>query len=318
MSRTGIIVAQMGGPGGQEEVEPFIRAIFEDPDLVPIPGGPAVSKAFGWAVAKARGPFARRNYRLIGGGSPILDITNAQAELLRAELAQRGHDVPVAVAMRYTQPDTEAAVHAMLMAGVDRIVMLPLYPQYSFVTTGSSEAELRRVVGRVAPGVDIEVIRTWHDHPGYVEFQAKLIREALDDTPVGTPIVFSAHGLPVRVVERGDPYPMETQATVDAVIAWLPDGIETRLGYQSRTRPIKWIGPGTEEVLADLASEGHTSALMVPLSFVSDHIETLYEVDMLFRDKAADVGITDYRRTGMMNDRPEVGPMLADIVEVVL
>jgi len=318
MTTTGIAVAQMGGPGSQAEVEPFIRAIFEDPDLVPIPGGPGVSKAFGWAVAKARGPLARRNYRLIGGSSPILGITNAQARLLRNELARRGRDVPVAVAMRYTQPDTEDAVHRLLMAGAERIVMLPLYPQYSFATTGSSEAELRRVVDRIAPGMDIDVVRTWHDHSGYVKLQADLIREALDDTPAGTPIVFSAHGLPVRVVERGDPYPMEIRATVDAVTALLPDGTETRLGYQSRTKPVKWIGPGTEEMLADLAAEGHTSVLMVPLSFVSDHIETLYEVDMLFRDKAADVGIADYRRTEMMNHRPEVGPMLADIMEVVL
>ena len=318
MSRTGIIVAQMGGPGSQEEVEPFIRAIFEDPDLVPIPGGPAVSKAFGWMVAKARGPFARRNYRLIGGGSPIREITDAQARLLESELSRRGRDVPVEVAMRYTQPDTEEAVHRLLLAGVERIVMLPLYPQYSFATTGSSEAELRRVVERIAPGTEISVIRTWHDHPGYVSLQARLILEALDDAPDGVPILFSAHGLPVRVVDQGDPYPMETRATADAVTRLLPDGVETRIGYQSRTRPIKWIGPGTEEVLADFAAEGHTGVLMVPLSFVSDHIETLYEVDMLFRDRAGKVGIVDYRRTEVMNDRPEVGPMLADVVEVAL
>jgi len=317
MSKTGIVVAQMGGPGSQEEVEPFIRAIFEDPDLVPIPGGPAVSKAFGWAVAKARGPFSRRNYRLIGGGSPILDITNAQAGLLRDELEVRGHDIPVTVAMRYTQPDTEAAVHRLVMAGVDRIVMLPLYPQYSFATTGSSEAELRRVVGRIAPGMEISVIRTWHDHPAYVALQATLISEALVGAPDGVPIVFSAHGLPVRVVAKGDPYPMETRATIDAIAPLLGD-VDTRLGYQSRTKPVKWIGPGTEDVLADLAAEGHTSVLMVPLSFVSDHIETLYEIDMLFKDKAVGFGITGYRRTAMMNDRPEVGPMLADIVEVAL
>ena len=317
MSKTGIVVAQMGGPGSQEEVEPFIRAIFEDPDLVPIPGGPGVSKAFGWAVAKVRGPFARCNYRRIGGGSPILAITNAQADLLRDELAVRGYDTPVAVAMRYTQPDTEAAVHHLLMAGVDRIVLLPLYPQYSFATTGSSEAELRRVVDRIAPGTDVVAIRTWHDHPAYLALQATLITEALESAPDDVPIVFSAHGLPVSVVAKGDPYPSETRATVDMLSRML-GAADTRLGFQSRTKPVKWIGPGTEDVLADLAAEGHTAVMMVPLSFVSDHIETLYEIDMLFRDKAAELGITNYRRSAVMNNRPEVGPMLADIVEVAL
>jgi ferrochelatase len=317
MSKTGIIVAQMGGPGSQDEVEPFIRAIFEDPDLVPIPGGPGVSKAFGWAVAKIRGPFSRRNYRRIGGGSPILSITDTQAGALREELAVRGYDAPVAVAMRYTQPDTEEAVHRLLMAGVDRIVLLPLYPQYSFATTGSSEAELRRVVDRIAPDTEITVIRTWHDHPAYLALQATLITEALDEAPDGTPIVYSAHGLPVRVVDRGDPYPDETRATIDALSALVGNG-DARLGYQSRTKPVRWIGPGTEDVLAELAAAGHTDVVMVPLSFVSDHIETLYEIDLLFRDKAAELGITGYRRTAMMNDRPEVGPMLADVVEVAL
>jgi ferrochelatase len=317
MPEIGIIVAQMGGPATQEAVEPFIRSIFEDPDLVPLPGGPAVSKAFGWAVAKARGPFARRNYRLIGGGSPILDITEAQAQALRDELAVRGHDVPVAVAMRYTEPDTADAVHRLLMAGVDRIVLLPLYPQYSFATTGSSEAELRRTVDRIAPGTDVAVIRTWHDHPAYLALQATLVTEALDGAPDGTPVLFSAHGLPVRVVDRGDPYPDETRRTVDTLTAMLGD-VDTHLGYQSRTKPVKWIGPGTEDVLADLAESGHTGVVMVPLSFVSDHIETLYEIDILFRDKASELGITDYRRSAVMNDRPEVGPMLADIVEVAL
>lgn len=319
MSKTGIILAQLGGPRDQKEVEPFVRAIFADPDLVPIPGGPAVSKAFGWLVAKARGPFVRRNYRLIGGGSPIMEITLAQARMLQATLNERGHDAEVAVAMRYTRPDTYDAVRSLVRANVDRIILLPLYPQYSRATTGSSENELRRVLEELDVAVPLDVVRTWYDHPSYLDFQAQLVTEMLESRPRderdGAAVLFSAHGLPRSVVAKGDPYPEETAATVQAVVDRIPYSIDARLGYQSRTKPVKWIGPGTEHVLADFAGDGFDTVGMVAVSFVTDHIETLYEVDMLFRDAAEEVGIRTYYRSEMMNDRPEVGPMLADVLE---
>jgi ferrochelatase len=319
MPKTGIILAQLGGPRDQREVEPFVRAIFADPDLVPIPGGPVVGKFFGWLVAKARGPFARRNYRLIGGGSPILEITLAQGRILKETLRARGHDAHVSVAMRYTRPDTYDAVRDLVRAKVDRLILLPLYPQYSTATTGSSENELRRVLEELDGSIPLEVVRTWYDHPSYLDLQAKLVTEMLDTRPEaqrrGAAVLFSAHGLPERVVAKGDPYPEETAATVRAVVDRIPYEIDARIGYQSRTKPVKWIGPGTEHVLAEFASDGFDTVGMVAVSFVSDHIETLYEVDMLFRDKAEEVGIRNYYRSEMMNDRPEVGPMLADVLE---
>ena len=319
MSKIGIILAQLGGPRDQREVEPFVRAIFADPDLVPLPGGPLASKVFGWAVAKARGPFVRKNYRLIGGGSPILEITLAQGRMLEETLRQRGHDAHVSVAMRYTRPDTYDAVRELIRAGVERIILLPLYPQYSAATTGSSENELRRVLEELEVAVPLEVVRTWYDHPSYLDFQAKLVTEMLETRPAeqrhGAAVLFSAHGLPESVVAKGDPYPEETAATVKAVIERIPYEIDARLGYQSRTKPVKWIGPGTEHVLADFAGDGFDTVGMVAVSFVTDHIETLYEVDMLFRDQAEKVGIHNYYRSEMMNDRPEVGPMLADVLE---
>lgn len=319
MSKTGIILAQLGGPRDQHEVEPFVRAIFADPDLVPLPGGPVVSKVFGWVVAKARGPFVRKNYRLIGGGSPILEITLAQGRSLESTLRERGHDAHVAVAMRYTRPDTHDAVRELVRSNVDRIVLLPLYPQYSTATTGSSENELRRVLKELEIEVPLEVIRTWYDHPSYLDLQAKLVTEMLETRPEsersGSAVLFSAHGLPQSVVAKGDPYPEETAATVKGVIERIPYEIDARLGYQSRTKPVKWIGPGTEDVLAEFAGDGFDTVGMVAVSFVTDHIETLYEVDMLFRDEAEKVGIHNYYRSEMMNDRPEVGPMLADVLE---
>ncbi len=316
----GVVLAQMGGPRDQRSVEPFIRAIFEDPDLVPIPGGPAVSKAFGWMVAKIRGPFVRRNYRLIGGGSPILEITRHQARSLESALARR--DLAVTVAMRYTRPDTYDAVRELIRSGADRLVMLPLYPQYSTATTGSSEAELRRVLGELGVSIPLDVVRSWHDHPAYLQVQASLVDEAIERLPEGerdgVAVVFSAHGLPQRVVDKGDPYPEETEVTVAGVVSLLRHRVEDRIGYQSRTKPVHWIGPGTDEVLRDLAAEGVTTVVVVPISFVSDHIETLYETDMLFRGIAQEAGIRTYIRADVMNDRPEVGPMLASILEEAL
>ncbi|MFA5786379.1 MAG: ferrochelatase [Actinomycetota bacterium] len=317
----GVVLAQMGGPRDLREVEPFVRAIFADPDMVPIPGPPVVGRALGWLVAKARGPRVRRNYRLIGGGSPILEITTAQGRALEGELRGRSVDAVAVVAMRYTHPDTYDAVRQLVQAGIDRIVLLPLYPQYSKATTGSSENELRRVMVELGVDLSLTVIRTWHDHPAYLDLQARLVTEALDRLPEeerqGMAVLFSAHGLPEEVVARGDPYSEETAATVKQVVERIPYPIDARIGYQSRTKPIKWIGPGTEKVLADFHSDGHRSVLMVAISFVSDHIETLYEVDMLFRDHAEKVGFQRerYYRSEMMNDRPEVGPMLADILE---
>jgi protoporphyrin/coproporphyrin ferrochelatase len=312
----GVVLAQLGGPRDQSAVEPFIRAIFEDPDLVPIPGGPVTSKAFGWMVAKVRGPFVRRNYRLIGGGSPILEITEGQARALETASTR---DIRVAVAMRYTRPDTYDAVRTLARTGVDQLVLLPLYPQYSTASTGSSESELRRVMEELGVRLPLTVITSWHSHPAYLDLQASLVEEALEQVPEserqGVPVVFSAHGLPENVVERGDPYPEETAATVAGVVKRLSTSVKATIGYQSRTKPVRWIGPGTDEVLRELGRSGVKTVVVVPISFVSDHIETLYETDILFRNLAEREGITRYVRAQVMNDRPEVGPMLARILE---
>ncbi|NIA26030.1 MAG: ferrochelatase, partial [Gammaproteobacteria bacterium] len=272
---------------------------------------------FGWLVAKIRGPFVRKNYRLIGGGSPILEITRHQVRALEGAIGDRVADV--AVAMRYTRPDTYDAVRELVRSGVDRLVLLPLYPQYSAATTGSSESELRRVMTELGIDLPLEVIRTWHDHPAYLDVQAALVSEAIERLPEserdGVVVLFSAHGLPQRVADRGDPYPEETAATVAGVVQRLAYRVDARIGYQSRTRPVRWIGPGTDQVLRDLGAEGVTTVVVVPISFVSDHIETLYETDMLFRDIAEQAGIRRYIRADVMNDRPEVGPMLASILE---
>jgi ferrochelatase len=322
MTRTGIVVAQLGGPQSLDDVEPFIRAIFEDPLLVPLPGGPRTRSVVSHLVARLRAPKVRSHYEAIGGGSPIIASTQQQAEALSAELGVRGHDVAVAVAHRYSRPDTATAVDALLAADVDRVVLLPLFPQYSRSTTGSSEAELRRVLDSLAPSLELTVIRSWCDHPSYLDAQAQLVDEMLaelpDDQIDRSLLVFSAHGLPQTIVDRGDPYLEEVAATVMGVTERLKSPVEHVVAYQSKAGPVKWVEPDVRDVVAGAPAEGRTWLGVVPISFVSEHVETLHELDIQLREHAERAGVTEFHRSRCFDVDPMVGPILADIVEAYL
>jgi ferrochelatase len=322
VTRTGIVVAQLGGPETLDDVEPFIRAIFDDPLLVPLPGGHRTRSIVSRLVARMRAPRARSHYAAIGGGSPIIATTQRQADALSTELDTRGHDVCVVVAHRYSHPDTAAAIDAMLAADVDRVVLMPLFPQFSGSTTGSSEAELRRLLGDRATAVELRVIRSWCEHPSYLDAQAHLVEEMLANLPdeqvSHALLVFSAHGLPQRVVDRGDPYVEEIEATVSGVVERLKQPVDHVIAYQSRAGPMKWIGPDVRDVVASAPAEGRTWLGVVPISFVSEHVETLHELDIQLRQQAAEEGISEFHRSRCFDVAPMVGPMLADIVEEYL
>ncbi len=319
MPPTGVVVAQLGGPESVDEVEPFIKSIFADPHLVPLPGGSRTRAALSTLIAKLRAPRSRKNYEAIGGGSPIVATTQGQAEALASELTERGKDVVVVVAQRHGRPDTEHAVDQLLAAGVESIVLLPLFPQFSRSTTGSSEAELRRVLADRHSDLPLTVIRSWCDHESYLDAQASLVEEMLRKLPPGESksalLIFSAHGLPQRIVDRGDPYPEEIRASVAGVIQRIPQTIDHVIAYQSRAGPMKWIDPNVTDVVADAAEEGRTWVGVVPIAFVSDHIETSHELDIELRAHAADAGIAHFHRSRTFDTDPMVGPMLADITE---
>jgi ferrochelatase len=314
----GVVVAQLGGPETLDDVEPFIRSIFDDPRLVPLPGGSRVRSAISTLVAWARAPRVRANYQAIGGGSQIAATTEFQAQALEAELVKRGHDVVVVVAHRHGHPDTSAAVDSLLAQGVERVVMLPLFPQYSGATTGSSEAELRRLLDERV-GVPVHIIRSWCEHPSYLGAQAQLIDEmlnAMTDKELGRALlVFSAHGLPRRIVDRGDPYVEEVDATVRGVIAHLRRPVDHLIAYQSKAGPVRWVGPDVRDVVATAAADGRRWLGVVPISFVSEHVETLHELDIELRAHAESAGITDFHRSRCFDTDPIVGSMLADIVQ---
>ncbi len=323
----GILALNLGGPRTLDDVRPFLEGLFADREIIRLPGGTLGQRWISRLIVRGRLAAVRRNYASIGGGSPIYRHTAAQLEGVTHRLAQRrGEPFRWYIAFRYSQPSSDDALRAMAADGVEEAVALTLYPHYSTATTGSSLRELDRALDRtgLAGRLRIRAVDRWYDHPGYLEALARRVRQGLETWPCGkrhrVVLLFSAHSLPMSIVERGDPYPTHVAATVHAVVRRLGTDAPPycALAYQSQTGPVRWLEPRTDHVLARLGREGVRDVLVVPVSFVSDHIETLYEVDQLFADAARRAGITTFRRSESLNDDPPFLDALTDIVEGVL
>jgi protoporphyrin/coproporphyrin ferrochelatase len=322
---TAVVLFNLGGPDDLASVEPFLVSLFSDREIIELPFGAALQPAFARLIAKLRGPSVRRNYALIGGGSPQLRLTQQQAAALQRRLNDAvpgSADYRVFIAMRYSRPSSEDALAAIAAAGIRRIVTLTLFPQYSKATTGSSRREFDRVLARPEwrrLGFEVTHIDRYAADEGYLDAMAERVTKAWDRIPrhrrLETVLLFSAHGLPQKFIDAGDPYVDEIEATRRGILERVNLPCRQVLAYQSRTGPVKWIGPGTEDTLVALAHEGVTDVLIVPLSFVSDHIETLYEVDLLFRGAAENAGITGYSRTESLNTSPLFIDALAELVQ---
>lgn len=301
MSKRGVVLLQFGGPDSPAAIRPFLRDLFDDPEILPMPA--IVRKPLAWTIAKFRAPQVAVHYaHMEGGASPIVRWTQKQADLL----AKRLGGVPVAVAMRAWKPSTADALDRLRAAGVTELLALPLYPQYSFTTTRSSMTVLRRELPQRLPGASLRVVEDWPEHPKYVAATVATIDRAL--APMGgaagpAHVLFSAHGLPLRVVEKGDPYPQQIEQTAKAV-ARAGGYRNWSLAFQSRVGPVKWLEPSTDAEIARLAAEGVRDLVLVPLSFVSDHYETLYEMGVLYRELAASKGIARFAVAEGLNDRP--------------
>ena len=318
----GILGLNLGGPKNLDDVRPFLTRLFADREIIRQPGGSLGQRVLARLIVRARLKSVRRNYASIGGGSPIYRHTAAQLGGVASRLAHRtGRAFRPYIAFRYSEPTSDDALQAMARDGVRDVVVLTLYPHYSTATTGSSLRELHRAVYRTghAKRFRFRVVDRWYHHPGYVEMLTRRVREALGTWPHerrgSVVLLFSAHSLPLSFVEAGDPYPAHIAATVRAVVERLgqeaPPG--RHLAYQSQTGPVRWLEPRTERVLTDLGRAGVRDVLLVPVSFVSDHIETLYEVDQLFAHAAARAGITTFRRIRSLNDDAGFLDALADI-----
>jgi len=322
MSKSGVLLLNLGGPETQADVQPFLYNLFADPELIRLPF-PFLQGAFAWAISALRAEKSRRNYAAIGGGSPLRRITAEQARELQAHLVAEGYDVPVYVAMRYWHPLLESVVQQIKSDGITRLVVLPLYPQYSISTTGSSFKLLDRLWAEDPELARIECCRisSWYDQPQYVQAMAGAIREQLDRfaDPERVHVLFSAHGIPESyVTQAGDPYQQEMEACVRLIWQQVKRPNDHTLSYQSRVGSVRWLQPYTERVIPELGARGVKQLLVVPISFVSEHIETLQEIDIEYRELAHQVGIADFRRVPALNADPLFIAGLAALVRPYL
>jgi ferrochelatase len=340
--KVGVLLLNLGGPEKTEDVEGFLYNLFADPDIIrlPKPLSP-LQKTIALIISKRRAPKSIAAYESIGGGSPILKYSNEQADLVKQSLSTRyGVDVETYIGMRYWYPFTEEALEEIRKDGVNALVIVPLYPQFSISTSGSSlrvlQEEFARnsdVWGGTKTPFTHTVVPSWYDRPGYTKAMADIIQKELDSftqeeidaqlqtNPIGKHILFSAHGVPQSYIAAGDPYQEQIRQCVQKISELLPseeEGVKVHLSYQSRVGPIEWLRPYTDDVLPELGQDGVKNLVVVPISFVSEHIETLEEIDIEYRELAEENGICNWRRAQALNtDMTFIDDMADMIVEAL-
>lgn len=315
----GIVLLQLGGPDSIESVEPFLYNLFCDPDIIDLPLAFLFRRPLARFISRRRSPRVREYYKRIGGKSPILKLTVRQARALERVLTGKVNCRTV-IAMRYWHPMTEQAISELRNAGVERVLLLPLYPQYSKTTTGSSVNEWNRMIGRMGiNGFHVEHVDEYCEHPLYVKALVRNINIALkrvkSEERSNVHLVFSAHGTPVKLVAAGDPYQQQIIRTYNAVVKEGAFGLPHHLCYQSKVGPEKWLEPSLDETIKRLAEEHVTHMIVIPIAFVSDHSETLWEINIEARHEAKSLGIKHFDMTPGLNTNPFFIQALADIVE---
>lgn len=318
MGRVGVLLLNLGGPEQLEDVRPFLFNLFSDPEIIRLPF-PWLQKPLAWLIATLRNSQSQDNYRQIGGGSPLLKITEAQAEALEQRLTEIGQAARIYIGMRYWYPFTEEAIARIKRDRLQKLVILPLYPQFSISTSGSSFRVLEEMwqADSSLRQIEYTLIPSWYDHPGYLSAMADLIAQELTkfDNPDQVHIFFSAHGVPQSYVdEAGDPYQAEIEACTRLIMKTLNRPNVHTLAYQSRVGPVEWLKPYTEEALQELGEQGVKDLLVVPISFVSEHIETLQEIDIEYREIAEEAGIDNFQRVPALNTHPVFIDALAQLV----
>jgi protoporphyrin/coproporphyrin ferrochelatase len=311
--KTAIVLFNLGGPDRPEAVEPFLRNLFSDPAILRVPG--FLRGFLARRISRRRAPVAKAVYDKLGGGSPLLPNTQAQARALESELQDLG-EVRCFIAMRYWHPFADEAAREVQRFAPDRILLLPLYPQYSTTTTESSFDDWGRAAVKAGLTARTFTIRDYPAEPGFVAAVARLTAELLPQARAAgsVRILFSAHGLPKKIVQAGDPYADQVGTSVRAVAAKLGLALEDyEVCFQSRVGPLEWIGPYTDDEILRAAKEGK-SILLVPIAFVSEHSETLVELDIEYRHLAETQGAQGYFRVPTVGAAPEFIAGLADLV----
>lgn len=291
-----IVLFNLGGPDAPDAVEPFLKNLFTDPAIISLPG--FVRRPLGGFIAKRRGPIAREIYAKIGGRSPIVEETQLQADALEAALRAKNHDARCFIAMRYWKPFAEDAARAAKAWDPDRVVLLPLYPQFSTTTTASSESDWNDAAGRAGLRAPTTRICCYPWESGFIASVAALIAAALGQKRPGVEyrLLLSAHGLPKRTVMKGDPYPWQVEKTAAAIVDRLGIAdLDWQVCYQSRVGPLEWIEPATDAEIRRAGREGK-GLIVAPIAFVSEHSETLVELDIEYGRLAREAGVADYIR----------------------
>ena len=309
INKIGVVLLNLGGPDSIQAVKPFLFNLFSDREIIRL-GPPFLQKPIAWFISSIRSKKTKQMYSQIGGKSPIFDITTAQAAALEKALNEPSavsrqplRSFKVYIGMRYWRPFIKDTVDKIIQDGVKHLIVLSLYPHYSKATTGSSVSEFRKyITGR---DISVHYIEQWYDFPPYIDSLAELIADGINEFKGrDIDILYSAHSLPESFIKEGDPYLDHIKATITAVNSSLATRHSIlsswHLAFQSKTGPVKWLEPTTGETIKKLANEGCKDLFVVPISFVSDHIETLYEIDILYRNIAEGYGI-NLRRCKALN-----------------
>lgn len=308
----GVVFLNMGGPDSLDSVRPFLYNLFSDREIIQL-GPRLIQPLIAWSIVRRRAPKSCAAYAEIGGKSPLASISMAQAKAVEQILNRKYQEgISCLTGMRYWHPRTPDVLAKMKKEGISKVLGLSLYPQYSKATNGSSITEFERCAKKM--GLETQVVDSFPDHSGYIAALADVLQEGLKkvEDKGDFALVYSAHSLPRRMVEQGDPYVKHVHRTITALEKL--SGIKGHLCFQSRSGPVAWLEPATDVLLNELADKGISCVLVMPISFVSDHIETLYEIDILYAGMMAKRGVR-LVRTPSLNDRPMFIEALSDLVE---
>ena len=314
-----VVLFQLGGPDSLEAVEPFLYNLFLDPDIIDFPGAFLARKLLAGRIASSRSKPIGKHYAEIGGKSPINELTGLQAKALETSLRSKGVNANILVAMRYWHPFTDEVIEELKREPFDEIILLPLYPHYSKATTFSSMNEWRRQCKRSGySGIPTRLICCYPNHPHYINALVDNINQTLKRftgiDPADIDLVFSAHGVPLDFIRKGDPYKLQIEETVAQVLrrgGWSSPSITC---YQSKVGPSRWLEPSLTNVIHSLGGAGRKNLLVIPVAFVTEHIETLHEINIEAREEAEQCGVSRFEMMPALNDHPEYIACLTDLV----
>jgi ferrochelatase len=308
-----VVLFNLGGPDSPQAVEPFLRNLFDDPAILMMPA--ILRKPLAWFIARGRAPVAQAIYAKIGGRSPIVEQTEAQARALERVLATRGYEARAFIAMRYWKPFSADAARAVKAWNPDRIVLLPLYPQFSTTTSDSSLKDWNKAAGDVGIAQRSAQICCYPADDGLIDAQAALIGAAIQKRKPGVDyrLLLSAHGLPKRIVSKGDPYQWQVEKTAAAIVERSGISVDWTICYQSRVGRLEWIGPSTDDEIRRAGAQGK-GLIVAPIAFVSEHSETLVELDIEYAHLASASGVVDYIRVPTVGTQKSFIEGLAGLV----